>query len=236
MQEQMQGNENGMTLVEFFNLIIKNILLIVTITVATTVISVVYTYNIAKPTYTAQTKIIVQVMKGLDNESTNDYDLNTTKNLMATVSEFIQQDMIIEAVIEDLDLNITTSTLRNNLTVSYNSSSLLISVKYESLDPETSADVVNSVVENTISIANEEYPILNNTMKSMGIAKKGIYSSPNKVLNIAIGVILGGILGVVMVLLVEVFHTTVRNKKELEVLLPNYQVIGVIPDIVTEEE
>ena len=236
MQEEMQVNENGMTLVEFFNLMIRNILLIVTITVATTVISVVYTFNIAKPTYTAQTDIMVQVMKGLDNESTNDFDVNTTLNLMQPVSEFIQQDMIMEAVIDDLNLDISASTLRSNLTISYSSRSFFITIKYESLDPENAADVVNSVVKNAIEIANDDYPILNNTMESMGIAKTGTYSSPNKVLNIAIGVILGGIIGVVMVLLIEVFHTTVRNKKELEALLPNYQVIGLIPDIVTEEE
>jgi len=153
---------------------------------------------------------------------------------MQPVSEFIQQDLIIERVIDELDLEITPKQFRSNLAVKYSSRSFFITVKYEAGDPKLARDIVNTLINISIDTANNEYPVLFNTMYSMGEAKDGIYTSPNKMLNIAISVILGGIMGVVTVLLMEAFHTTIRNKKELEAFLPDYQIIGVIPDIVSE--
>lgn len=236
MQEEKQINDNGMTLVDFFHLMIKNVLLIITITVATTVIGIIYTFNIAKPTYTAQTNIMVQVMKGEDNVSTNDIDVNMTFNLMQPVVEFIQQDLIIEKVIADLNLDISAKDFRSNLSVTYSSRSFFITIKYEAGDPEQAADIVNSLIDVSILTADADYPVLANTMYSMGEAKPGEYTSPNKTLNVAISIILGGIMGIVAVLLIEAFHNTIRNKKELEELLPGYQIIGVIPDITQEGE
>lgn len=236
MQEEKQFIDNGMTLVDFFHLIIKNLILIITITVATTVIGVIYTFNIAKPKYTAESFLIVQVMNGEDSTSTKDYDVNMTFNLMQPVSEFLQQDLIIERVIEDMNLDITPKQFRSNLAVNYSNRSFFITIKYEAGNPILARDIVNSLVDIAISTANNEYPVISNTIFSMGAAKDGIYTSPNKVLNIAISIILGGIIGIVTVLLIEAFHTTIRSKKELELLLPEYQIIGIIPDIVSEGE
>jgi len=238
MQEEKQINDSGMTLVDFFHLMIKNLLLIITITVAATVVGIIYTFNIAKPTYAAQTDVMVQVIRTSESENatTKDYDVNTTFNLMQPVAEFIQQDLIIEKVIADLDLDITPKELRNNLTVSYSNRSFFVNIKYEAKDPVLAKNVVNKIIDISITTANTDYPVLANTMYSMGEAKDGVYSSPNKPLNVIISIMLGGIIGVVTVLLIEVFHTTVRSRKELESLLPDYQVIGVIPDINLEGE
>ena len=60
------------------------------------------------------------------------------------------------------------------------------------------------------------------------------YESPNKPLYIVIGIILGGIVGVGIALLKELFNNTFQTKDQLE----NYfgiQVLGVIPEFEVRE-
>lgn len=234
--EEKQVIDSGMTLIDFFNLMIKNILLIITITVAVTVVGVIYTFNIAKPQFVSEGSVMVQVKRVEEVESTKDYNLSESFSLMKPVSEFIQKDLVINSVIEELNLDMTIDQFKRNLSVSYSTGSIFIIVKYESGDPEQTQLIVNTLIDNTIEIANATYPILNNTIYQMDSALLGEYSAPNKMLNVAISVILGAIISVVAVLLIEVLNTTVRNKKELEALLPGYQIIGVIPDIAKEGE
>ncbi|MDD4212893.1 MAG: Wzz/FepE/Etk N-terminal domain-containing protein [Bacilli bacterium] len=229
MKEE-QNLENGITLVELFNMLFRNIYLIIITIAAITLIGIIYTFQFVHPTYTSSSDIMVQVDKTSgEGTSTNDIDLTSTLRIVQTVAEFVQKDFVIDEVIEDLGLDITASGLRKKLSVNYSSTSLFVTIKYEDEDPMVSQRVVNSLISNAIEIANAEFPVLNNVMIQGGSAKIGVYASPNKTLNVIISFIIGGIVGVGAALLLEFLKTTVRNKKELEALIPNYQVIGVIP-------
>lgn len=229
MKEE-QAVESGISLVELFNMLFRNIYLIIFLTVITTILGVVYTFGLVKPTYAASSDIMVQVDKTSGSgETTNDIDLTSTLRIVQTVSEFVEKDFVIESVIDELGLEITPSNLRNNLSVKYSSTSLFITIKYTDIDPDIAKRVVNTLIKNAIQIANDEFPVLNNVMVQAGLAKKGTYASPNKLLNIIISIIIGVVIGVGTALVIEFLKTTVRNKKELEALISEYQVIGVIP-------
>ncbi|MFA6627961.1 MAG: Wzz/FepE/Etk N-terminal domain-containing protein [Bacilli bacterium] len=225
-----QNLENGITLVELFNMLFRNIYLILIVTVGITFIGIIYTFQFADPTYNSSSDIMVQVDKTSGSgTSTNDIDLTSTLRIVQTVAEFVQKDFVLDEVIEELGLGISASKLRSQLSVDYSSTSLFVIITYEDKDPLVSQRVVNSLISNAIEIANGEFPVLNNVMIQGGSAKIGVYASPNKILNVIISFIVGGILGVGGALLFEFLKTTVRNKKELESLFPNYEVIGVIP-------
>lgn len=234
--DEKQTVESGITLVELFQMLFRHIFLICLITIGVTIIGLVYTLKLIEPTYEAKTDIMVQVNKGSGNGTTaNDIDLTTTLRIVETVADFMKKDIVLDKTIEDLELDITPNRIRNNLKIQYSSSSLLINLSYEDHDPELAATILNEIVDNTIEIANSSFPVLNDTISKVGYAKKGTYSSPNKTLNTIISFILGGIIGVVVALLLEALKTTIRNKKDLEALIPNYQVIGVIPQLDEEE-
>jgi len=236
MQEDYNNTE-GITFVDLFNMLLRNIFLIIAITVAITIIGVIYTFRFVEPRYASDADVWVQIDTSANENGGNptDYDFNTTLRIVQSVAELFEKDVITNKTIEDLNLSETNREFSKNLKVSYNSNSFFINISYEYEDPVVAGNVVNKIIANTIEYANEHLPAISNTVVPIGQAEIGKYSSPNKPLNIIISVVLGGMVGVGAALLFEALKTTVRNKEELESFLPKYKVIGQIPIIYDKE-
>lgn len=239
--EEKQNIESGLSLSDLFTMIFHNIFLIVLITVFVTLVGSIYTFKVVKPTYQSKAVVMVQVDKtDSGGSNTNDYDVTLTLRLIQTVAEFFEKDVVLNDVSErtnvsSLSTSISSKIMRDNLKVTYNTNSLYINLSYTSEDPEVAKVVLNEIIEVAIEIANSDYPVLKNTIYRVDNPQTGVYASPNKALNVIISVILGGVIGVVAALLVEILKSTIRNKKEVEALLPGYQVIGVISEIPEKE-
>lgn len=241
--EEKQNIETGLSLSDLFSMIFHNLFLIVMITGFVTLVGCIYTFKVIKPTYQSKAVVMVQVDKtgSGGGSSTNDYDVTLTLRLIQTVAEFFEKDVVLNDVaekdsVQSINRSITASEMRNNLRVSFNSNSLYVDLSYSSKDPEEARIVLDEIIAVAIEIANEEYPVLKNTIYRVDNPQTGKYASPNKVLNVIISFILGGVLGVVSALLLEIFKSTIRDKKEIEALLPGYQVIGIISEIPEKEE
>jgi capsular polysaccharide biosynthesis protein len=140
----------------------------------------------------------------------------------------------LEKVIDDLNLNITAGQLESNLTVSSSTTSYFINVSYVTGDPALSELVVNEVIDEAISFANTNVAILKDNIIRTSTAQEGVYDSPNKILYIVIGLILGGIVGVGIAFVKELFNNTFRTKEQLESAF-GIQVLGVIPEFEVKE-
>jgi len=138
-------------------------------------------------------------------------------------------------VIQDLDLDITAAQLKNNLTVSSSTTSYFINVSYLSGNPEESKEIVNAVIDSAIAFANDNVAILEDNIIRTSTANNGVYDSPNKILYVVIGLILGGIVGVGFSFLQEMFNNTFRTKEQLETAF-GIQVLGVIPEFEIKEQ
>lgn len=237
--EEKQNVESGITLSELFNMLLRNWMLIVLITVFATLMGVIYTYKLVEPTYVADADVMVQIDKTNTGggSSTNDYDLTNMLRIVQTVSEFFQKPIVLEKVIAELDLNMTPKEMQKSLNVTFSQSSLFVNVEYESEDPELAVKIVNSIISNASSIANDQYSILKDTIAPLGVAENATYASPNKPLNIIVSILIGLVLGVVIAILAETLKTTIHNKKELEDLVSEYgyKVIGEIPQITSNK-
>jgi capsular polysaccharide biosynthesis protein len=142
--------------------------------------------------------------------------------------------IVLEQVIDDLNLDITAKQLEGSLTVTSSTTSYFINISYLSGDPALSERVVNSVIDEAIAFANTNVAILKDNIIRTSTAQEGVYDSPNKVLYIAIGIILGGILGVGIAFVKELFNNTFRTKEQLESAF-GIQVLGVIPEFEVKE-
>ena len=63
----------------------------------------------------------------------------------------------------------------------------------------------------------------------------GVYEEPNKPLYVAIGIILGGIIGVGFVFIKELMNNSYRTKEQLEQAF-DIQVMGTIPEFEVKED
>jgi capsular polysaccharide biosynthesis protein len=244
LDQQQIVEEEGMTLQDLFKIIWKNIVLIAFITLWVAVIGVVYTLIVVTPKYTANTSIIVQVDVGSSGASEQSA-IYVAQNLINTYKEFVTSNLVLNSVLTDLDAQnmlpagTTISQLRSMVTVSTQTNVLIIYIAVENTDPTLAAAIANEMVSNSIAMANDTeqgFVLLQNKLKALDTALVPTApSSPNKILNGVISVLLGGIIALGVVFVKELFNNKIRSTEDMEKYL-NLKVIAAVPGTVKERK
>ena len=226
MNEQMNDTTNEISLIDLYYIIKKNILLILFFTITVFILATVYAYSLS-PKYKSTADVMVQVQTNPDSET---YDYINAQRLVATISELFTRDVILTEVATNLDYEVNASQIRSNLSVSSSQTSFFINISYISEDKVFAKEVVNEVISVAITMANDgvSFPSLNERIIRTSFAQDGRYDSPNRPLYMVIGIILGGIVGVGITFIKELFKNTYQTKEQLEQAF-NIQVLGVIP-------
>lgn len=232
MNEQQFEQENEISLLDLFKILRSHIVLIVLSTLLVGVIAGAYAFLIADPQYKSNAYVMVAVQASSGTEDS--FDLINAQRLLSTAAELIKMPVVLEEVIAELDLDMTVSQLGSRLTVTSSNTSFFINVSYLSEDPELSRDIVNEVIDQAKIFADANVPILDNNIVRTSFAGRGVYDSPNRVLYVVIGLILGGIVGVGFAFLKEMFNNTYRTKEQLEQAF-GIQVLGTIPEFEVKE-
>lgn len=218
---------NEISLLEIYRIIKKNLIMIFSLTFLFGVLAGLYVFLLVEETYQSNAYVLVQVRN--EGSPTNEFDLNNAQKLLETAAQLIKMPVVLNRVITNNNLNIELKDLQKNLSVTSSNSSYFINVSFESVDKELAKDIVNAVIDEAISFADTEIPILSENIIRTSFAETGEYHSPNKVLYIFIGLILGGIVGVGISFIKELMNNTFKYKDQLENSL-GIQVLGVIPE------
>lgn len=232
MNEQQHEHENEISLLDLYKILRNNLVLILTLTFLIGAIAGAYAFLVADPKYKSNAYVMVQVQ--VENPGGNSFDLINAQRLLATAADLISMPVVLDKVIEELELDMTPNQLKRNLTVSSSNTSYFINVSYISEDNIQSKEVVNAVISAAIEFADENVLILKDNIIRTSYADNGVYDSPNKALYVVIGLILGGILGVGIAFIKEMFNNTYRSKDQLEAAF-GIQVLGVIPEFEVKE-
>ena len=213
----------------------KNIVLIV---LSFLLISSIYNIFFINKEYEANVKIFIgkQKFKNI-TETYNNEEINLYQRLITTYSEVIKSKKLINESIKDSKMNylqdkyknINYDLLMENLTVNPIANTQIIEIKYKSLNPQQSYDLLYSITENLISYSKELYPNVNITVLEQ------VHVNLNQLMNkkltiIGLGLILGLIVGIGGIIGVMYLNNTYKNQKSLEEEI-GLTVIGVIPKI-----
>ena len=213
----------------------KNIVLIV---LSFLLISSIYNIFFINKEYEANVKIFIgkQKFKNI-TETYNNEEINLYQRLITTYSEVIKSKKLINESIkgskmnylQDKYKNINYDLLMENLTVNPIANTQIIEIKYKSLNPQQSYDLLYSITENLISYSKELYPNVNITVLEQ------VHVNLNQLMNkkltiIGFGLILGLIVGIGGIIGVMYLNNTYKNQKSLEEEI-GLTVIGVIPKI-----
>ena len=213
----------------------KNIVLIV---LSFLLISSIYNIFFINKEYEANVKIFIgkQKFKNI-TETYNNEEINLYQRLITTYSEVIKSKKLINESIkgskmnylQDKYKNINYDLLMENLTVNPIANTQIIEIKYKSLNPQQSYDLLYSITENLISYSKELYPNVNITILEQ------VHVNLNQLMNkkltiIGFGLILGLIVGIGGIIGVMYLNNTYKNQKSLEEEIC-LTVIGVIPKI-----
>lgn len=213
----------------------KNVVLIV---LSFLLISSIYNIFFINKEYEANVKIFIgkQKFKNI-TETYNNEEINLYQRLITTYSEVIKSKKLINESIkgskmnylQDKYKNINYDLLMENLTVNPIANTQIIEIKYKSLNPQQSYDLLYSITENLISYSKELYPNVNITVLEQ------VHVNLNQLMNkkltiIGLGLILGLIVGIGGIIGVMYLNNTYKNQKSLEEEI-GLTVIGVIPKI-----
>ena len=125
--------------------------------------------------------------------------------------------------------NINYDLFMENLTVNPIANTQIIEIKYKSLNPQQSYDLLYSITENLISYSKELYPNVNITvLEQVHVNLKPLMNK--KLTIIGLGLMLGLIVGIGGIIGVMYLNNTYKNQKSLEEEI-GLTVIGVIPKI-----
>lgn len=229
MEQFNEVNETELDLMELLGMIMSRWYLIVLSVFLFTAASGIYCFNLLDDEYTASGSIVVNATpEGIDSNAAGAYTFS--ERLVTTYAEIIKTERVMDQVITNLDLDYSPNMIRDNLSVSAVNDSVMIRVSLTMNDP-VEAQLILAETLSVVSSLSESEEINNLQPIDIWDAPKlpTSPSGPNRLLYIAIGFILGGIVGVGAIFIIEFLDKTIKTTKDMEQKL-DLRVLGIIPD------
>ena len=194
------------------------------------IISMVVTFLIITPKYTASTKLFIGKENSesvKDNNMYNNNDIQMYQKILQTYADIIQTRTLVTSSLEKNDINMNSIDVLKNLKVTPKDDTQIIEVTYVDEDPYRAKDVLESISNEFINYSSSLISNANiQIVEDIYLPEKP--SSPNNVLNITIGFFAGLIMGLVLSLSLDYIDNTFSDKKALENGI-GITVIGDIP-------
>lgn len=223
--------EETISLQEIFTIIKKRIVLIAGFIVAAILIAAITSYFVMTPKYEASTKFLVNQGNPDPSAQFNVNDIRTNVELINTYKNIIESTAISGEVVNELNLPYTPNKLVDNIQVASEQNSQVVTVTVTDIDPAQAVKIANT----TVTIFQEKLPDIMNvdnvnilTEAELPIDPKPV--SPKPTLNIAIALVLGGMVGVGLAFLLEYLDNTIRTEQDVEQHL-GLPVLGTISQI-----
>ena len=220
--------EETIDLREYFFILKKKMWIIVTSMIICGLISGIVSFFVLTPVYEANTSLIVN--KEVENElaeMTTSDDLRFVQQLALTYGEIIKSRTVITSTIDKLGLDMTYEDLAGAVSVTNVSDTQIIKISVQHNNPLIATKICNTIPE----IFSTE---VQRIVKASGVevVDKAIVPEnpikPNKIMNIAIAVVLGAMASVFVIFLIEALNTKIKEPKDIEEKL-GIPVFGVVP-------
>ncbi|MBE6048421.1 MAG: capsular biosynthesis protein [Clostridium sp.] len=200
------------------------------VTVLGILISMIVTFLVIEPKYTASTKLFIgkENSEGIANSNNyNSNDIQMYQKIVQTYADIIQTRTLITSAMNDSNVDIDVSDILKNLKVTPKEDTQIIEVRYIDKNPYMAKLVLEAISNEFIKYSNT---LISNSniqiVEEIFLPEKA--SSPNNTLNIVIGFLFGIVGGVIFALLLEYIDNTFADKKKLEKEI-GITVIGDIP-------
>lgn len=222
--------EESISLEDIFELLKKYIVMIIISMFVGLGFSGVITFFIITPKYESQAQLIVKLPQA---ENSNAQDVNTNLLMINTYKDLIAGDLVTNIVKDRLeleyDIEMTTDELKNAIRVKQSQNSQMFSIV-----------AIDYKAQNAKYIANTMALVFQENVKDvMDVDKISIISdarvsllpvSPNNKLNLAIGLILGAVIGISLAFLFKLLDYTIRDDRYASENL-GFAILGSIPQM-----
>jgi capsular polysaccharide biosynthesis protein len=226
---EKENFEQEIDLREYLQILKRRWWMIALITLLVVLATVVYTFFVVTPMYESSTTVMVSSPVSYSAGTVDMNELNLNRRLAETYGEIVRSRRVASEVIEDMNLDLTPTTFNNKIQVSQVRDTEFIRISVTDPSPSVATAIANNTAEafksNVVEIMN-----VDNVSTLDEATEPTSPVSPNEQLNIAIGVVLGLMLGVFLVFIREYFDNTIKTKEDVSRYL-ELPVIGSIPSI-----
>jgi len=224
--------EETISLQDLFKTLKKRLWLIVMSTVIAATIAGIISFLVMTPIYQASTQILVNQTER-QSEAFTSQDIQTDLQLINTYNVVIKSPAILNKVIEELGLDETAASLNSRVTVNSEQNSQVVNVTVQDSNQKQAVEIANTIA----NVFEQEIPQLMN-VDNVNILSPAVMPDsptpvkPDPMLNMAIGAVIGLMIGVGIAFLLEYLDTTVKTEDDIEELtgLPVIGMISPIPD------
>lgn len=195
---------------ELYSMLKKKWMLIVNLTLVGLLGLGFYTFFIATPEYSSTTQLLVNRTQQADAIQRSDIDTNV--QLINTYKDIVKGPVILDEVREELNLDMSHNALSEQITISNEANSQVFSIRVTDTNPYNAANISNT----TAVVFQENLDALMNVdnVSIISQAEPNLTPiSPNHIFNLAVGVALGGMIGIGIAFLIEYLDNTVNDEK-----------------------
>lgn len=224
--------EETISLQDLFKTLRKRMSLIALMTIVAITVSGLISFIFLTPIYQASTQILVNQEK-VEATQFNTQNIQADLQIINTYNVIIKSPAILSKVIDELNLDTSTTALNNQITVNSAQNSQVVNIAVEDPSPGQAVDIANTIA----SVFQTEIKVLMNVDNVNILAPAELPENPspvkpNPVLNMAIAAVVGLMAGVGVAFLLEYLDTTIKTEQDLEDLLqlPMLGLISPIPD------
>lgn len=222
--EKKNNNEIEIDLKQIFFLLLDRIGIIIAVGIVCAILAFTYFKFVAEEKYTSTTQIFI-IDKQSDKLTSS--DINVFAALSNDYIQLIQTDPVLNKVIAELGLDISTGALKNKINASKQGDSRIISIKVTDSSPIVAKRIADSVAK---AAADRIYAVMEaevvNVVQPGNIPESP--SSPDTMRNTAIAFIAGAFVVCAFVVIRFLLDDTISTADDIEKYL-EIPVIGNIP-------
>jgi len=222
--------EETISLKDLFATLKKRALLILTITVLAVLVSGVTSFFLLTPIYQSSTQLLVNQSKD-EGTPYNATEIQANLQFIETYNVIMKSPAILDKVIDELELDMSPAALGEKITVASEQNSQVVKVSVTDENPEMAALIANTVAD---TFQKDIVKIMNvDNVSILAKAEVSDQASPIKpqpLMNIAVALVVGLLLGVGIAFLLEYLDNTIKTEQDIERIL-EMPVIGVIGQI-----
>ena len=190
--------------------------IVLAITAILVLIAAIYSFILQTPKYKSTTTVVLTMSEGENATAVTTTDVTLNQKLLGTYVDIVKRDMVIDKVIENLQIaNLTSSQLKSDVTVSTKEDTYIIDITVSNENSEYAARIANEIGKVFSEEVSKMYKM--NNIYILDSAK--VNSTPYNVKpakNIGIAFIAGIFISCAVIVIMNLFDTTVKSADEIE--------------------
>lgn len=218
------GNEE-IDLLQIFYALKEKILLILMVALIGGCITGAYTQFLMTPIYSSTSSMLV-----LSKETTltSLADLQLGASLTSDYTVLIKSTPVLEQVIENLNLDMTTDQLRNTVSINNPSDTRILEITVNNADAALAKEIVDEIANVASSYIGDKMEVIPPKIIEVGKIAT-VRTSPSVKKNAALGFLLGCVACSAVIVVYAVMDDTIKTEEDIEKYL-GVSVLAKVPD------